>query len=191
MRPAIWPVCVPPPLHSSQPTPAQPTCSSFSPALLLLPPPPPTRLVAELGEGSWSAIAAHFPGRKGKQCRERWHNQLRPDIRRDAWAPEEERALIAAHRLEDNFYVVDLGALQRLHGAWGEQLPRVTPFDAVKCNPDPAVLATLAALGAGFDCASAAELDLVLGLGVPTARVVYAHPCKPPPEVRGRRMSMV
>ena len=100
-------------------------------------------------------------------------------------------AAVAGRGLDSTFAVVDVGALSRLHTAWRRALPRVTPFYAVKCNPDPGLLRVLAALGAGFDCASAAELDLVLGLGVPTARVVYAHPCKPPPEVRGRRMSMV
>lgn len=55
------------------------------------------RLVEEHGEGSWSSISKSFPGRIGKQCRERWHNQLRPDIRRDAWTNEEETLLAAAH----------------------------------------------------------------------------------------------
>jgi len=63
--------------------------------------------------------------------------------------------------LQDNFYVVDLGALQRLYRAWGEAMPRVHPYYAVKCNPDVGVLATLAALGAGFDCASEAEIRAV------------------------------
>lgn len=58
---------------------------------------PPRSLVEEYGEGGWSAISRHFPGRIGKQCRERWQNQLRPDIRRDAWTEEEERMLIAGH----------------------------------------------------------------------------------------------
>lgn len=56
------------------------------------------RLVREHGEGNWSVIAKHFPGRIGKQCRERWHNQLRPDIKRDAWEDEEEKLLIEAHK---------------------------------------------------------------------------------------------
>ncbi len=34
----------------------------------------------------------------GKQCRERWHNQLRPDIKRDAWTEEEEERLIQVHQ---------------------------------------------------------------------------------------------
>lgn len=55
------------------------------------------RLVGELGEGCWSTISKSFPGRIGKQCRERWHNQLRPDIRRDAWTDQEEELMAAAH----------------------------------------------------------------------------------------------
>ena len=37
---------------------------------------------------------------------------------------------------------------------WTSALPGVQPFYAVKCNPDRAIIKTLAALGAGFDCAS-------------------------------------
>ena len=37
---------------------------------------------------------------------------------------------------------------------WIAALPSVQPFYAVKCNEDPALLKTLAALGSGFDCAS-------------------------------------
>lgn len=54
--------------------------------------------MAEHGQSNWSLIAKHFSGRIGKQCRERWHNQLRPDIKRDAWDATEERMLIDAHR---------------------------------------------------------------------------------------------
>lgn len=94
------------------------------------------------------------------------------------------RRLIAGHGLEDNFYVIDLGALARLHAGWSQLLPRVTPFYAVKCNPDQGVLATLAALGACFDCASETELASVLGLGVSPDRIVFANPCKRPRDLR-------
>eukprot|EP00898_Chlorokybus_atmophyticus_P004529 jgi/Chlat1/5077/Chrsp33S05002 len=56
------------------------------------------RLVKEYGAKKWSQIAQKLPGRIGKQCRERWHNHLNPDIRRDAWTEEEDRALLEAHR---------------------------------------------------------------------------------------------
>ena len=43
-------------------------------------------------------ISQILVGRSGKQCRERWHNHVRPDIKRGAWSEEEERTLVAAHR---------------------------------------------------------------------------------------------
>ena len=52
------------------------------------------------------------------------------------------------------------------------------PFYAVKCNNDPGILQVLAYLGTGFDCASKAEIEQVLSLGVDSNRIVYANPCK-------------
>jgi ornithine decarboxylase len=40
------------------------------------------------------------------------------------------------------------------------------------------LLELLAALGTGFDCASKAEIEQVLGLGVDPSRIIYAQPCK-------------
>jgi len=42
-------------------------------------------------------VASQLPGRTGKQCRERWHNQLDEGIRKDAWTPEEDEVLLAMH----------------------------------------------------------------------------------------------
>nr|QDL88435.1 transcription factor MYB3R-3-like isoform X5 [Cymbidium ensifolium] len=55
------------------------------------------KLVAEYGPTKWSVIAKSLPGRIGKQCRERWHNHLNPEIRKDAWTTEEEIELLKAH----------------------------------------------------------------------------------------------
>ena len=50
---------------------------------------------------------------------------------------------------------------------------------AVKCNPDPYVIRLLAALGAGFDCASNAEINQVLSVGgIDPSRIIFANPCK-------------
>lgn len=78
----------------------------------------------------------------------------------------------------------NLATVERLYHAWGSLMPRVHPCYAVKCNPDEGLLATLAALGAGFDCASEAEMAAVLTLGVDPSRIIYAHPCKPPKQIR-------
>ncbi|KAK4242494.1 pyridoxal-dependent decarboxylase [Achaetomium macrosporum] len=79
---------------------------------------------------------------------------------------------------EDTFFVADLGEVYRQHLRWKLNLPRVRPFYAVKCNPDPKLLELLSALGTGFDCASKAEIEQVLGLGVDPSRIIYAQPCK-------------
>ena len=61
-------------------------------------------LVARFGVKSWSALAVHMPGRSGKQIRERWHNQLDPNVKKDKWTPEEDALLIEAQsRLENKW----------------------------------------------------------------------------------------
>ncbi|RDX57739.1 Transcription factor MYB119, partial [Mucuna pruriens] len=39
------------------------------------------RLVKQYGERKWAEVAEKLEGRVGKQCRERWNNHLRPDIK--------------------------------------------------------------------------------------------------------------
>ncbi|XP_047958007.1 transcription factor MYB105-like [Salvia hispanica] len=55
-------------------------------------------LVEKFGERKWSSIAQLLPGRIGKQCRERWLNHLKPNIKKDRWSEEEDQILISAHR---------------------------------------------------------------------------------------------
>ena len=55
------------------------------------------RLVHLHGTRSWTLVAQNLPGRTGKQCRERWHNHLDHDIRKDAWSVEEDRMLYELH----------------------------------------------------------------------------------------------
>ncbi|KAJ0981387.1 hypothetical protein J5N97_009642 [Dioscorea zingiberensis] len=56
------------------------------------------KLVEKHGLRKWSHIAKNLQGRVGKQCRERWHNHLRPNIKKDTWSEEEDRTLIQIHR---------------------------------------------------------------------------------------------
>ncbi|WBW74306.1 ornithine decarboxylase Spe1 [Schizosaccharomyces osmophilus] len=78
----------------------------------------------------------------------------------------------------DAFFVADLHTVYRQLIRWHTKLPRVQPFYAVKCNPDPHVLALLNKFGTGFDCASKGEIEQVLNMGVPSEKIVYANPCK-------------
>ena len=60
------------------------------------------RLVDEYGAKKWTIIASHMQGRAGKQCRERWHNHLNPNIRRDAWNVMEDRLILEYHAANGN-----------------------------------------------------------------------------------------
>lgn len=54
-------------------------------------------LVRRLGAKKWTLIARYLNGRIGKQCRERWHNHLNPNIKKTAWTEEEDRIIYQAH----------------------------------------------------------------------------------------------
>ena len=79
---------------------------------------------------------------------------------------------LATSGTTDAFYHVNLSDIVRQHQRWVDELPRVTPHYAVKCNPDMHVLRTLADLGCGFDCASVTEMDALLDLDVAPDRIV-------------------
>ena len=50
----------------------------------------------------WAKIAAHLPGRQGKQCRERYVNHLDPNLKKGEWSDDEEAILIALHEHHGN-----------------------------------------------------------------------------------------
>ncbi|XP_040204534.1 ornithine decarboxylase 1-like isoform X1 [Rana temporaria] len=85
---------------------------------------------------------------------------------------------------KDAFYVADLGDIVKKHIRWLKALPRVTPFYAVKCNDGKAIVKTIANLGAGFDCASKAEIQLIQNIGVQPERIIYANPYKQISEIK-------
>ncbi|KAI8847226.1 pyridoxal-dependent decarboxylase [Chytridium lagenaria] len=76
---------------------------------------------------------------------------------------------------EDAFFVSDLGEVARQHQRWKANLPRIEPFYAVKPSSP---------LGTGFDCASKAEIQMVLDYGVDPSKVIYANPCKQASHIR-------
>ncbi|XP_042569354.1 transcriptional activator Myb-like isoform X3 [Cyprinus carpio] len=54
-------------------------------------------LVQKYGPKRWSVIAKHLKGRIGKQCRERWHNHLNPEVKKTSWTEEEDQIIYQAH----------------------------------------------------------------------------------------------
>ena len=90
-------------------------------------------------------------------------------------------ALVAATAGEPTpLLLVDRALLRRAYHQLGASLPGAEVYYAVKANPHPAVLATFAALGSGFEISSTLELDAVLDLGVSGERIICSNPVKRP-----------
>lgn len=82
------------------------------------------------------------------------------------------------------FYIVHLSHLIEQYNRWVNHLPGIRVFYAVKSNPDPGVLFTLASLGASFDCASQWEIEQILALTNDPSRVIFANPMKVPAQLK-------
>ena len=57
--------------------------------------------IADLGPSSWEIISRVMPGRTGKQCRERWLNQLNPLLKTSPWTDEEDWVLFILHSISE------------------------------------------------------------------------------------------
>jgi ornithine decarboxylase len=65
---------------------------------------------------------------------------------------------------------------------WAKTFPKITPYYAVKCNPEPFLLQTLMNHGTNFDCASLREVydvqKCVRSYDMGPPDILYAHPMK-------------
>lgn len=54
--------------------------------------------VTKNGEGNWNAVQRNTGlNRCGKSCRLRWANHLRPNLKKGAFSPEEEKLIVDLH----------------------------------------------------------------------------------------------
>ena len=61
-----------------------------------------TKIVTTSGARNWTHVAKSLPGRIGKQCRERWHNHLDPNISKRKWTMEEDLLIVRLHLVHGN-----------------------------------------------------------------------------------------
>ena len=80
--------------------------------------------------------------------------------------------------------VIDCEAIRRQYRSLSTALPGVGLFYALKPLPDAAVVATLRALGAGFDVATTGEIGLIRTQRVAAGRCIHTHPIKRDADIR-------
>lgn len=87
---------------------------------------------------------------------------------------------IRADRTVTPCLVLDLAVVRDRYRALTAALPNARVFYAVKANPEPQVLATLAALGSGFDIAGPVEMELALAAGARPDALCFGNPVRKP-----------
>ena len=58
--------------------------------------------VKKYGAKKWTCAQMYVPSKKGKQCRERWHNHLNNMITKAKWSIDEEWVLFILHKWMGN-----------------------------------------------------------------------------------------
>ena len=76
------------------------------------------------------------------------------------------------------FLVMDLDLVAENYRKLKTAVPRAAIYYAVKANPAPEVLKTLAGLGSSFDTASVNEIDMALASGAAADRLSYGNTIK-------------
>jgi len=88
---------------------------------------------------------------------------------------------------ESAFYIVNIKKIVEQYEKWNEHLPRVKPFYAVKCNPNPIITKLLNSFNVGFDCASKNEISQIIAQGTNPENVIFANPCKASGQIKFAR----
>jgi ornithine decarboxylase len=105
-------------------------------------------------------------------------SQLREEMRADTdrWT-----ALVKRHGTP--LLVLQPHMVARQYRRLTESLPGFGLHYAVKAQPHPVVLTTIAICGGGFDVATSEEVDLLQRLGLPMDRSIHTNPIKKPTDI--------
>ena len=91
---------------------------------------------------------------------------------------EKIRRFLAGRQVPTPCVVLDLDIVAEQFDKLRKNLPLAEVYYAVKANPAPEVVSLLHRLGARFDVASVAEIDLCLELGIDPSRLSYGNTIK-------------
>ena len=108
---------------------------------------------------------------------------LASEISGNAWPVALSPDALRVIDLPTPYLAVDLDTVAARYASFTAAMAGVSTFYAMKCNPAPEILRTLAAAGSSFEVASIGELRMLQALGVDPANVLYSNPVKPPGQI--------
>jgi hypothetical protein len=133
--------------------------------------------VAHNGTKSWAQLSQLLPGRTGKQCRERWFNNLRPMTKRGPWTSKEDKRLMELHAEYGNRWtkiskLMPNRSDNAIKNRWHSALSRRSEF-TVPAPPARPLLPSIALLVGGAPTIKDLEsLRVGAGLGIPELQTV-------------------
>ena len=74
--------------------------------------------------------------------------------------------------------LISKNILKKQFDIFRKHLPFVTPFYAIKANPNHEIIKYFIDLGSGFDVASGNEMKTVLDLGADPDKIIFANTIK-------------
>lgn len=100
-------------------------------------------------------------------------------------------SILEGNLSEEAFYIVDIGKVIKQVQKWNELFPNITPYYAVKSNPNPFIIKVLSSLDVCFDCASKNEIASVINMIDDPKRIIFANPCKMSNQIKYARANDV
>lgn len=105
-----------------------------------------------------------------------------PQVPIDPFTPAQIKRLVG--EFGSPLLIIDCERVRQQYQRLQAALPGVDLFYALKPLPHPAVVATLAEIGACFDLATSGEVGIVRELGIEPRRCVHTHPIKRDSDIR-------
>ena len=91
------------------------------------------------------------------------------------------KTMLKKHRTP--FMMIRKSVLEKQYLRFQKSFPDVTPYYAIKANPNPGIIKTFIKLGASFDVASGSEMKQVLRLGAKPSKIIFANTIKSPEDI--------
>ncbi len=103
-------------------------------------------------------------------------SSLKPKLSDSSGVEQLIRSMLQKHKTP--FMLIRRSVLEKQFTRFKKAFPKVTPYYAIKANPNPKIVKTFAELGANFDVASAAEMRAVLRHKVSPKQIIFANTIK-------------
>ena len=97
--------------------------------------------VARHGIKPWPTVSSGVPGRSAKQCRERWHNHLNPNVDKSCFTAEEDELILKGYEVHGTKWSRIAKDVHSQTSKWRTDNQVKNRFNSTLCRSERAILA--------------------------------------------------